>query len=220
MLKKSYYILLAALLTGTAPAARAQFFIGAGVYGHQYHKIGFFPGVQARIGIETNEGRFTADLGYNFSPLARKEDFTLPYIDPMTMALTNLKYTQRITASNLFFHGHVNLGTEEDDFQFGFIGGFSLDEFMINYEMENEPAGINFKEVETFNKTKVNEWKVDLGVKGNYRIGNGAVYTELLAGIPLLTPKAENAIQLKSHYGLQVGYKFYIGETRYAYRNY
>lgn len=220
MIKKLRFLFFLALLIGAAPAARAQFFIGAGAYGHQYTKIGFFPGLQARVGIEANNGRFTADIGFNYSPLAKKEDFTVPYIDPATMALTTITYNQRITASNLFFHGHVNLGTDEQHFQFGFIAGFSLDEFLINYDMEHEPAGFNFKEKEAFKKAKVNEFKADLGVKGNYRIGNGAVFGELLAGIPLLAPKADDAIHIKTHYGLTVGYKFYIGETRYAYRYY
>lgn len=220
MIKKLRFLFLLALLIAAAPAARAQFFIGAGAYGHQYTKIGFFPGVQARIGIEANDGRFTTDIGFNYSPLAKKKEFTLPYTDPATMALTTVTYNQRITASNLFFHGHVNLGSDEQNFQFGFIGGFSLDEFLVNYEMEHEPAGIYFKEEEAFKKAKANQLKADLGVKGNYRIGNGAVFAELLAGFPLLDPSADDAIHIKTHYGLTVGYKIYIGETRYAYLNY
>lgn len=206
---------LPTLLLTAAPAAHAQFFVGAGAAVQQYHKVGFFPGIQARAGYELNDGRMATDFGFSWSPFTKKEITTLPYTDPATMAVRDLKLTRVLTAASLFGHGHYHIGTDEQDLQFGFIAGLAFDVFTLRYELEHEPAGFNFKDQKAYQKKELNNFTVDLGVKANYRVGHGALYAEAIYGLPILNDFDQGPVALRSHYGVNFGYKFYIGDTRY-----
>ena len=207
---------LAALLVCAAAEAKAQFFVGAAAFGHQYADLGLYPGIQARIGYEANDGRYTANIGFNYSPASQKQDFNVPYFNTTMSEVANVSVTQRIAVYNLFFHGHFNFGNDENNFRPGLIAGFSIDEYALKYEKGNPPAG--FTSPVSFGDTSFGGGiKADLGLKGNYRVGHGALFGELIVGLPITEKSTKVPVSAITHYGLQVGYKYYIGNARFAY---
>jgi hypothetical protein len=220
MTKTIRLALTAALSLCAAAHSHAQLFIGAGASVHSYKDLRVYPGVQVRAGLEANAGRFTTNLGYSYGVGSKDFSFNVPYSDPSGLSVQSVPFKQEIRAANFFLHTNINFGNDEQAFQPGVILGMSLDEFKVKYDAGDAPVGYSSSIAGSFTDTTFGTVKVDLGIKGNYRLGPGAVFAEALIGLPVAKLGADVGETLGlTHYGLNIGYKLYVGPWRFEYRN-
>lgn len=195
--------LLAAALCSTA--SFAQFYIGGGIglnkYGGDYGK--FHPSIQPRLGYDYRGGRASILAGFNFSPVKGKSDFEGP----------SEKITQEVSMQNAFLHALLRLGDPENTFHFKFIFGASLDMISIKYKSDADIS-------DEYPNESTTGPKLDLGIGGDFKMGNGDMFVELLAGLPANQANGQYIYNpTVAHFGLSVGYNFYFGnrEDYYEY---
>ncbi len=221
MKKHLYASLLTVSFLFAATASKAQLFIGVGASLNQYKTLGLVPGLQARFGVEVDDGRYTLNAGFNLGLAEKTTNISVPYTSTGTVpGTTDVPYSQRISVNSLFLHSHYNLGNDEQDFRMGLILGMSFDEYSVKYDAGTTPGGYTAPSPNPFENFTTTQINGDVGIKSNYRLGKGAVYAEAVVGIPINLNSQKELEQIGAglRYGVQVGYKFHLGNARYVYR--
>jgi hypothetical protein len=215
-MKKSI-LLLSLCSLGFGISGKAQFFIGGGLSANRYGAdVGILPAIQPRLGYDFSEGKISFMAGFNFSPLTKKNDFSVPYFNS-DGSYQDVAYSEKIAINNLFFHLAYRVGSPENAFRFKFIAGVSTDFISLKYEAkDNIPAGYQ-TDYDVKNAT-LSGPKLDLGIGGDYRINNrGDLFFELILGLPANQANGEYINNpTVGHQGLSIGYHFYFGEREYA----
>ena len=216
MLKALRITAISAALAGTSLTAQAQFHVGAAAAFHKYSNIGLFPAAQLRVGYEFSEGKYGITGGFNYSPVSKNNTFAVTYLNPLTFETADVDFTEKVKINNYFFHANYNFGNRENNFQFGLLAGISVDLITVKYDQGDVPTGFEDEYGDIYEDATFGGPKIDLGVSGNYRVGNGKVFGELVLGLPANQVNG-NAIEVSTvaHYGLQLGDQFYFGQQDY-----
>jgi hypothetical protein len=214
MNKKLITIALSIMALFCGSTIKAQFNIGAGFafnkYGGDYGKM--HPAIQPKIGYHFREWKYFLEAGFNFSPKTGKESFDFIAYNEEGFAM-EATITQKVKINNLFFHFGKSFGNPDNDFNFKYFSGISLDYITMDFETSEVPAGYI---VETPESQKLKGIKIDIGIGGDLRMSESAkIYLDLEVGLPA---NKMNNVDIPNptvvHWGVTAGYKLYFGGNR------
>jgi|GEM_PF-3441173 len=191
----------------------AQFSAGGGLslnkYGGYYGKL--HTAGQLRAGYE-HKGRFFLSGGINLSPTKSTKHYSAWAYS--NTGAQEVSIVQTVTINNAFLHLGYIFGAQAHRFRFKAFAGASQDMVSRTYSMSGtDPGYVVNGYSNDRNKTK----KIDIGFGGDYKLGHGKLFLELVGGIPLGTIRdGDRESPEVSHAGMSLGYQYYFDGQKKA----